>query len=1076
MGQKVYSMDNWSKLSLREKRQLMNVFLDGGVYELDTMKKLYNNRYDDGGYKPSEKIKNYIKKIEGFRKDWYNDTSGVKTVGYGFTGKDFQQRYPNGMTREQADAEFEKTIRRFAGYVESLTPNFDKLSQNQKDALLSYVYNVGPGNFKNSSKLQAALANQDWQTAAQHMNIGYNDSRAPGLKRRRDYERSLFLGYKYLDNGQSDNQSFDNQSSDYWKNQYMKMLGAFTPAQTAEAPTYFTPRYEEKLFSSNTPLSDFTPISHYNNPIEQTPRRKQVVTQEQPSTSEISTSADILNNMFANINAIGEGNLFVTGGDKTVSSVWKERTGKDWSDVGNYYKDYDGSLQGNLKLLNQLNSGEYDYIKEGGVSKKEPLINWSFKRKDASVDNKSKDAFTDTQSLVSELPPEAQSVSEKSIGESVRDTMHNIKKGVKDTANEAVKSALTVPEVIFGNNEKYKDWRGTDVGDFVLNNDDMSGNGLFDLSQSIPPEEARRVYSKYVNGEPLTEWEAKECATFVTEVRLKNGEGTKNENSKFVSNNNYRGDAWTWLKNAKDQEDAGNEDVTVSYNMYDNGFSGNESKAEVISKTRAIAKTQEYKDTVMQNISPGSVVTLLYPGSGNFGKAAEAFKSGEGSTMSTHIGDVVEMNGQVYVRDNVGGRIHYRPLEKVLEGKDSSGVLITGIANYKGNEAKPYYDLSKFGLEVNMDVLRRPTVAANASAYRELDAIERNKSQLMSKYNISEGELKEFKKMALALSIQESFMGVNDAWKSSAGKTLPSKYWSEGERGFSKTSLESMVKPAAEKFSEGLASIFGEEDSAILKAESKGLSNIKYRGDRGDGKALFTLAELEKLGISKKDLEDKRVMESPEVSGVMTIVALKKKKMELEELMQGLPDDLRNDKDLLNALLLQSWNQGTKMIRKTIDNVKSGKSSPNALLQFKDPSLRPKNEKGEAKNWYVDDIIYNMSYYKDVETPLEKATSSRSLNNLSSEQVKQIQEELVNSGFLERVINNKEQIDGKIGPNTTKAFEKYLKSQDSKEYDKSNESSKKSSTKDRTSKEEFHPSNISFNFESDWFNGWKVGD
>lgn len=315
MGQKVYSMDNWSKLSLREKRQLMNVFLDGGVYELDTMKKLYNNRYDDGGYKPSEKIKNYIKKIEGFRKDWYNDTSGVKTVGYGFTGKDFQQRYPNGMTREQADAEFEKTIRRFAGYVESLTPNFDKLSQNQKDALLSYVYNVGPGNFKNSSKLQAALANQDWQTAAQHMNIGYNDSRAPGLKRRRDYERSLFLGYEYLDNGQSDNQSSDNQSSDYWKSQYMKMLGAFTPAQTAEAPTYFTPRYEEKLFSSNTPLSDFTPISHYNNPIEQTPRRKQVVTQEQPSTSEISTSTDILNNMFANINAIGEGNLFVTGGD-----------------------------------------------------------------------------------------------------------------------------------------------------------------------------------------------------------------------------------------------------------------------------------------------------------------------------------------------------------------------------------------------------------------------------------------------------------------------------------------------------------------------------------------------------------------------------------------------------------------------------------------------------------------------------------------------------------------------------------------------------------------------------------------
>ena len=60
----------------------------------------------------------------------------------------------------------------------------------------------------------------------------------------------------------------------------------------------------------------------------------------------------------------GDVNLY-PGGGKVVSEVWKERTGLDWADVGKYYTDYDRTQQGNLRLLDELNAGKYDYLKSG---------------------------------------------------------------------------------------------------------------------------------------------------------------------------------------------------------------------------------------------------------------------------------------------------------------------------------------------------------------------------------------------------------------------------------------------------------------------------------------------------------------------------------------------------------------------------------------------------------------------------------------------------------------------------------------------------------------------------------------
>ena len=158
------------------------------------------NRYNDdgtkfegGGYTPSKEIIDYIKKTEGFRDKWYKDGNGIDTIGYGFTGSRIKKLYPNGITREQADKEFADSLAKRALILAKDTPNWNKLSQSQRDALLSYHYNVGEGSYRNKhKKLQQALADSDWENVILNMDAGYNDKKNPGLRTRRDYERELF--------------------------------------------------------------------------------------------------------------------------------------------------------------------------------------------------------------------------------------------------------------------------------------------------------------------------------------------------------------------------------------------------------------------------------------------------------------------------------------------------------------------------------------------------------------------------------------------------------------------------------------------------------------------------------------------------------------------------------------------------------------------------------------------------------------------------------------------------------------------------------------------------------------------
>jgi lysozyme len=75
----------------------------------------------------------------------YDDGAGNTTIGYGhmlLEGED----YPNGITEEQAIELFRKDVERVVnGALDKITVD---LTQNQIDALGSFIFNVGPGAFE----------------------------------------------------------------------------------------------------------------------------------------------------------------------------------------------------------------------------------------------------------------------------------------------------------------------------------------------------------------------------------------------------------------------------------------------------------------------------------------------------------------------------------------------------------------------------------------------------------------------------------------------------------------------------------------------------------------------------------------------------------------------------------------------------------------------------------------------------------------------------------------------------------------------------------------------------------------
>ena len=145
--------------------------------------------------KPSDNCLAIVRRFEGFRASPYLCPAGVPTIGYGST------RYEDGskvqltdapITQERADqimlstlsTEYAPAVNR---YVRA------PITQNQFDALVSFVFNVGGGAFRDSTLLKLLNAGQYDDAAEQFDKWVYADGKIlPGLVKRRAAERILF--------------------------------------------------------------------------------------------------------------------------------------------------------------------------------------------------------------------------------------------------------------------------------------------------------------------------------------------------------------------------------------------------------------------------------------------------------------------------------------------------------------------------------------------------------------------------------------------------------------------------------------------------------------------------------------------------------------------------------------------------------------------------------------------------------------------------------------------------------------------------------------------------------------------
>ena len=94
-----------------------------------------------------------IKSFEGCRTVAYQDAVGVWTIGYGHT---IDVKEGMTITQHQCDVMLEVDIETYGNYVNKYV--IVSLTQNQFDALVSWVYNLGPTNLRNSTMLKVLNA------------------------------------------------------------------------------------------------------------------------------------------------------------------------------------------------------------------------------------------------------------------------------------------------------------------------------------------------------------------------------------------------------------------------------------------------------------------------------------------------------------------------------------------------------------------------------------------------------------------------------------------------------------------------------------------------------------------------------------------------------------------------------------------------------------------------------------------------------------------------------------------------------------------------------------------------------
>lgn len=133
----------------------------------------------------------FIKKYEGFKPYAYLCPANILTIGYGHT-----KGVRLGQTCTEAEAEqFLKEDLEIAENEVNKIANEVELTQGQYDSLVSFIFNLGAGNFRTSTLRQKVLNNPADSTIRYEFGkwVYVRGKVSSGLQRRRLEESKLYF-------------------------------------------------------------------------------------------------------------------------------------------------------------------------------------------------------------------------------------------------------------------------------------------------------------------------------------------------------------------------------------------------------------------------------------------------------------------------------------------------------------------------------------------------------------------------------------------------------------------------------------------------------------------------------------------------------------------------------------------------------------------------------------------------------------------------------------------------------------------------------------------------------------------